>query len=69
MEENEIEKLPLEILDQEDIDQLEFSFILDREETNSPFPYLMSAIEIDQSTLHQKDFLMRNSLKIKDKKD
>lgn len=69
MKENEMEKLFLEILDQEDINQLKFPFILDREETNSPFPSVISDFETDQSHLLQKDFLMHNSLTIKDKKD
>jgi hypothetical protein len=69
MKEKEMEKFLLEILDQEGLNQLESPFILDREETDSPFPYVMSDIEPDQSTFHQKDFLMHNSLKLNDKKD
>lgn len=58
-----------DILDQEDIDQLKLLFILDGEETNSPFSSVISDVETDQSLLLQKDFLMHNSLTIKDKKD
>jgi len=69
MKEKEMEKFFLETLDQEDLNQLELSFLLDREETDSPFPYVISDSGPDQSTFHQKDFLMHNSLKINDKKD
>ena len=69
MKEKEMEIFFLETLDQEDLNQSELPFLLDREETDSPFSYVMSDVEPDQSTLHQKDFLMHNSLKINDKKD
>ena len=64
-----MEKFFLETLDQEDLNQSELPFLLDREETDSPFPYVMSDVEPDQSTFHPKDFLMHNSLKLNDKKD
>ena len=69
MKEKEMEKFFLETLDQEDLNQLELPFLLDREETDSPFPYVISDSEPDQSIFHQKDFLMHNSLKLNDKKD
>lgn len=69
MKENEMEKPFTDILDREDINQLNLLFILDREETNSLFLSVMSDFETDQSLLLQKDFLMHNSLNIKDKKD
>ncbi|MGE0198866.1 MAG: hypothetical protein AB7H48_08065 [Parachlamydiales bacterium] len=69
MKENEMEKPFTDILDQEDINQLKLLFILDGEETNSPFSSVISDVETDQSLLLQKDFLMHNSLNIKDKKD
>lgn len=64
-----MEKPFTDILDQEDINQLKLLFILDGEETNSPFSSVISDVETDQSLLLQKDFLMHNSLNIKDKKD
>ena len=64
-----MEKPFTDMLDQEDINQLELPFILYRKETNSPFRSVMSDFETDQSLLLQKDFLMHNSLTIKDKKD
>ena len=42
-----MEKFFLETLDQEDLNQLELPFILDREETDSTFPYVMSDVEPD----------------------
>ena len=68
MKEEEMQKRLLEALEDKDLDQLELSFV-DREETPSPFPYLMSEVEPHPTTFHQKDFLMRNSLKLKEKKD
>ena len=69
MKEEEMQKRLLEALENKDLDQLELPFILDREENPSPFPYLMSDVEPHPSTFQRKDFLMRNSLKLKEKKD
>ena len=69
MKEEEMQKRLLEALEDKDLDQLELPFILDREETHSPFPYLMSDDDPHSIPFHRKDFLMRNSLKLKEKKD
>ena len=56
-----------ETLEQEDLGQLRFPFILDRpEDNNSIFPYLMSDVETDPKTFYQKDFLTHKINKIKD---
>ena len=69
MKEEEMQKRLIQALENKDLDQLELPFILDREETPSPFSYLMSDVEPNPSTFQRKDFLMRNSLKLKEKKD
>ena len=56
-----------EAIEQEDLGQLRFPFILDRpEDNNSIFPYLMSDVETDPKTFCQKDFLTHKINKIKD---
>jgi len=69
MKKNKMEKPFTDIPDQEDLNQLELHFLLDREENDSPSPSVISDVKPDQSTFLQKDFLMHNSLNIKDKKD
>ena len=69
MKESEMQKRLLKTLEQKDLHQLELPFVLDREESGSPFPYVMSDIAPNPSSFHQKDFLMKNSLKLNEKKD
>ena len=45
-----------EALEQENVNQLNFPFILDKKKY-SPIPHILSDIEHDLKTLHQKDFL------------
>ena len=67
MTEKGIQKSLDEAIEQEDLGQLRFPFILDRsEDDGSIFPYLMSDVEIDPKTFCQKDFLTHKINQIKD---
>lgn len=67
MTEEEMQKRLYEALEQEDLGQLRFPFILDRSEDDSSiFPCLMSDVETDPKTFRQKDFLTHKINKIKD---
>ena len=66
MTEEEIQKSLDEALEQEDLGQLRFPFILDRSDDGSIFPYLMSDVETDPKTFCQKDFLTHKINQIKD---
>ncbi|MGE0198507.1 MAG: hypothetical protein AB7H48_05085 [Parachlamydiales bacterium] len=67
MTEEEMRKRFYEALEQEDLGQLRFPFILDRSENDgSIFPYLMSDVETDPKTFRQKDFLTHKINQIKD---
>ena len=69
MKRNEIQKMFFEEGEEQEIDQLRYPFILDREESGeAPYPFLMSDVEHDPSSL-QRDFLTHKSLNLQETKD
>jgi hypothetical protein len=58
MTEKEMQKCLQEALEQENFNQLNLPFILDREDNdNPPFPFVMSDVEKEPSSSSQEDFL------------
>ena len=67
MTEEELRKRLYEALEQEDLGQLRFPFILDRPEGDGSIsPYLMSDLEPAPKKFCQKDFLTHKITQIKD---